>query len=103
VACQSIEPSLECFFKQLLFAGSAVKNGAVGPGLEKQVVLPLGSYLFKQERQSLTESECASIASDLQKDGLWERLSLEDTLYIRLLYEDESRVTQVLRPFMRKA
>jgi hypothetical protein len=35
---------------------------------------------------------------ELQKEGLWIRLELEDRVYIRTLQEDGAQVTQLLRP-----
>ena len=90
----SIEPEAACFPGKLVFSGR--KNGGCG-----EKTLPAGLYLFTQRRTALRPEEIIHTAAEQQKDGLWERLRLENRLYIRLLFEDGSPVTQFFRPYLR--
>jgi hypothetical protein len=87
-----IDPQEDHFLGELVFSGKE-KNGS------DTVRLPAGLYLFSQQRGSLNREECIAMAIEQHKDGLWERLSLENILYIRLLFEDGSPVTQIFRPY----
>jgi len=88
-----IDPEAGSFLGELLFSGK-------GDGKQGEVQLPAGLYLFSQQRGSaLTREECIHRAIEQQKDGLWERLQLENLLYIRCLFEDASPVTQLFRPY----
>lgn len=87
-----IDPDSEYFPGELVFSGKY--NGRQG-----DVQLPAGLYLFAQQRTELNREECADMAVELQKEGLWERLRLENRLYIRFLFEDGSPVTQLFRPY----
>ena len=89
---ESIEPEAEYLLGEMLFAGK-------GDGRQGEVPLPAGQYLFSQRRSTLEREECLALAVEQQKDGLWERLKLENRLYIRRLFEDGSPVTQLFRPF----
>ena len=88
---QSIEPETEHLLGELLFAGKGDGKG--------DVLLPAGQYVFSQRRSALDREGCLALAVEQQKDGLWERLKLENRLYIRRLFEDGSPVTQLFRPF----
>jgi hypothetical protein len=55
--------------------------------------------VFAQERAFLGREEVIQMAAEIQKDGLWERLRLENRFYVRYLYEDGGVVTQVFRPY----
>jgi hypothetical protein len=92
---QIIEPDPPAFLGPLLAAGFAPPSGCPGGGLE----LPRGRYLFAQERTFLGREEVIRAAVEIQKDGLWERLCLENCLYVRYLYEDGGTVTQLFRPY----
>jgi hypothetical protein len=92
---QSIEPDPAAFLGPLIAAGSAPPSPAYPGGLE----LPRGRYLFAQERAALGREEVIQMAVEIQKDGLWERLRLENRLYVRYLYEDGEPVTQIFRPY----
>jgi hypothetical protein len=102
---KSIEPDPKNFLGPLLAAGrdaggvGAAETGAAGETLE----LPRGHYLFAQERDPSGglpgKDEVITLAIEVQKDGLWERLPLEGRLYLRYLYEDGAMVTQVFRPY----
>ena len=85
-----IDPEPAAFPGALVFSG---KRAAAG-----DLRLPAGLYAFMQKRRELSMEECAAMAMELQKDGLWERLRLGTRLYIRYLFEDGSPVTQLFRP-----
>jgi hypothetical protein len=87
-----IDPEAGCFLGELVFSGT-------GDGTRGKLQLPVGLYAFAQERRTLNREECVSMAIEQQKDGMWERLRLEDRLYIRCLFEDGSAVTQLFRPY----
>ncbi|MDR0289390.1 MAG: hypothetical protein LBI06_00455 [Treponema sp.] len=89
-----IDPQEDYFLGKLVFSGKDTN----GPDT---VRLPAGLYLFAQQRGALNREECISMAIEQQKDGLWERLYLENLLYIRRLFEDGSPVTQIFRPYRR--
>ncbi|MDR1971057.1 MAG: hypothetical protein LBQ46_03970 [Treponema sp.] len=91
---QSIEPDPALFLGPLEAAGYAAPPPSPG-GME----LPPGRYLFAQERTLLGRSAVILAAIEMQKDGLWERLSLEGILYLRYLFEDGGEVTQLFRPY----
>ena len=86
-----IDPDAGSFPGELLFAGTSGGQGTVR--------LPAGLYLFTQRRRLLGREECAYLALEQQKDGLWEKLRLNNLLYIRFLYEDGSPVTQLFRSY----
>jgi hypothetical protein len=92
---QSIEPDPSAFLGPLAAAGSAPRSPDCPGGLE----LPRGPYLFAQERAFLGREAVIRMAVEIQKDGLWERLRLENRLYVRYLYEDGGAVTQIFRPY----
>jgi len=93
----NIEPIPEKFLGNLLFIG---KNREKTENIDNQVNLPEGHYLFIQKRSEkiLDKTDWLYLAIEQQKDGLWERNKLGDTIYIRLLYEDKKTVTQIFRP-----
>jgi hypothetical protein len=88
----SIEPTADCFLGELVFSGR--KNGGHG-----EKTLPAGLYLFAQRRNALCREEIINMALEKKKDGLWERLNPGKRLYLRLLSEDGSPVTQLFRPY----
>jgi hypothetical protein len=90
---RSIEPDPAAFLGPLGAAGSALSPRR-GGGLE----LPRGRYLFGQERRLLDREEMVFLALEMQKDGLWEGLCLEDRLYLRYLREGGGVVSQLFRP-----
>ena len=92
---QRIDPDPDCFPGKLLRAGRKVQTEGDGQG---NILLPAGRYVFVQQRRALDRKECAYLAMEQQKDGLWERHKLDNHLYIRFLYEDDSAVTQLFRP-----
>jgi hypothetical protein len=92
---RSIEPDPARFLGPLIAAGRSALPAEPAGGLE----LPAGTYLFAQQGEALGREAFTEMAIELQKDGLWERLKLEDRLYLRYLSEDGKRVTQVFRPY----
>ena len=114
---RSIEPAPSAFPGTLLFTGRAVPAGTerppgdnpapadVPPAGEKAeyTALPEGSYLFVQTEGTLDRKGFAEMAIEMQKDGLWERLEPENRIYLRYLFEDGRRVSQIFRPYRRAA
>jgi hypothetical protein len=105
-----IDPEPEPYLGPLEAAGRAVPGqGESGrPGNRERetagdpqgagyVHLPAGRYYFTQLRKRLSREETVALAVELQKEGLWERLKLEDRLYLRRLFEDNAPVTQIWR------
>lgn len=93
---ERIDPEADRFLGTLVFSGGA--DSGAGETQHGSLTLPVGLYLFTQRRRALGRQECIGLAIEQQKDGLWERLRLENRLYIRRLYEDGSEVTQLFRP-----
>jgi len=89
---QSIEPQPEKFLGRLVSSGKNVQNQ------QGDLELPAGLYLFAQRRGLIGREECIALAIEQQIDGLWEKTELGNRLFIRLLYEDDSKVTQIFRP-----
>ena len=90
------EPDKNRLLGQLVFGGEAAGNRE---GAKALFELPRGSYLFAQERLSLSQDEIISLAIEVQLEGLWQRHKLGKLLYLRYLTEDGSEVTQLFRPF----
>jgi hypothetical protein len=97
----SIEPDPASFLGPLLAAGRSAGSSGHDEGDGETLELPRGHYLFAQERRDrpLEKDEVILMAIEVQKDGLWERLTLEGRLYLRYLHEDGSAVTQIFRPY----
>ena len=89
----SFEPDKTKFLRDLVFSGDAAGEA------ETTLVLPVGNYLFTQERKILNRDEIISMAVEIQLEGLWQRRALGKTLYLRYLFEDGCFVTQLFRPF----
>jgi hypothetical protein len=101
---QSIEPDAAVYLGSLIASGRLAASGQpAGSGDEESLEesdgleLPAGKYFFAQLPEFLERGDCIQMAIEVQKDGLWERLALENRLYIRRLFEDGRRVTQVFR------
>jgi hypothetical protein len=99
----SIEPDAERFLGPLIFGGRCVSTAKAPLLQEAQFELPSGVYLFAQERRALGRDDWLFLALETQKEGLWERLSLGNRVYLRRLFEDDSAVTQVFRPYYRES
>jgi len=90
-----IEPNTELLLEREIFIG---KKADKLPENSKEIVeLSAGLYLFTQCTGLLSRDEWLELAVEQQKDGLWERNTLKNTLYIRFLYEDGNYVTQIFR------
>jgi hypothetical protein len=96
-----IDPEAGRFLGELLFGARRVSDTAVeAVALEPTAIeLPAGAYLFAQEREALSQEDWLFMAMEVQEEGLWERLKLGDEVYLRCLFEDNSAVTQVFRPY----
>ncbi|MDR2742167.1 MAG: hypothetical protein LBB98_08470 [Treponema sp.] len=95
-----IEPDRIAFPGRLVEAGSAALSvtGDRDAKAPELLELPAGTYVFAQVRDPPNAETLISMIIEVQQEGLWERLSLDDRLYIRYLFEDEQTVTQVFRP-----
>jgi hypothetical protein len=94
----SIEPEEAHYLGDLLFAGTLAfhpHTGAEPPVIE----LPQGTYMFAQVRELLGREGVIWMATEVQKEGLWQRLKLEKGLYLRYLVEEGKTITQVFRPY----
>jgi hypothetical protein len=87
----NIEPDIDHYLGALIASGEA----QAGAG---SLEIPAGEYLFAQIREALDLEGSVLLAVEVQKEGLWERFSLEAALYFRYLFEDGKPVTQVFRP-----
>jgi len=98
---RKIDPNTEQFLGSLLFAGiSRGQAVSSGENITDAVCLPKGDYLFVQQRSAeklCSYAEWLEMAVEQQKDGLWERNKLGNTLYFRFLFEDGAYTVQVFR------
>ena len=68
-------------------------------GPEEVPVLEEGFYFVAQiQKEDLKDAELLEAAIELQKEALWSRLKLEEKLYLRRLFEDNSILIQLWRP-----
>jgi hypothetical protein len=88
------EPDAKILLKKLLFGGNAASPNYAG---EKRLELPVGDYLFAQEREILGRDEIIAVAVEIQAEGLWQRFEPGNRLYLRYLFEDGCPVTQLFR------
>jgi hypothetical protein len=95
---RSIEPDEKVLLSALISGGRAVgADGSVSPG--ETFLLPGGNYLFSQVKEILSREDIISLAAEVQKEGLWQRLCPGKEFYLRYLFEDGRGVTQVFRPY----
>jgi hypothetical protein len=94
-----IDAGGEDYLGPLIAAGKAVEPNGAKDGLE----LPAGEYFFTQIREKSDKETFVEMALELQKEGLWERLPLGETVYFRTLWEDGAPVSQVLRPIAHRS
>ncbi|MDR3130616.1 MAG: hypothetical protein LBU18_03645 [Treponema sp.] len=92
-----MEPERAAFPGRLFEAGRPAENMTAGD--LGRFELPAGAYLFAQVRKHPDAGTLINMIIEVQKEGLWEGLSLDERLYIRRLFEDGQMVTQVFRPF----
>ena len=96
------EPDKAKFPGNLVFSGRAIgeDNGELHQEERQRLIeLPRGSYLFAQKREILSLQNIIDMAVAIQQEGLWQRLFLEEKLYLRYLFEDGCSVTQLFRPY----
>jgi hypothetical protein len=94
---QSFDPQADQLIGKQVFHGFAAPPDArrmEAEGME----LPVGPYLFAQTRENTAPDYWLFMAIEAQKDGLWKRIRLENRLFVRILFEDGEKVTQVFRP-----
>ncbi|MDR2070492.1 MAG: hypothetical protein LBP81_03615 [Treponema sp.] len=99
---RSIEPDRRAFPGRLVAAGVAADpreaEARLSPGGPGLLELPAGTYFFAQIREAPDMETLIDMIIEAQQEGLWERYSLDDSLYIRRLLEDGQRITQIFRP-----
>jgi hypothetical protein len=100
---RSIEPDRIAFPGRLVAAGSATglekeREGARDVKAPDLLELPEGTYFFAQVQEPAGMETVINMIIEVQQEGLWERFSLDDRLYIRRLFEDGQTVIQVFRP-----
>ena len=87
-------------FPGFLVFGAANSDAEAGEIPSPKVTnLPSGNYLFAQKREILGQERIIDMAVEIQQEGLWQRLKLGRKYYLRYLYEDNSWVTQLFRPY----
>ena len=103
--CCGIEPDRTAFPGRLVEAGYAAPHeGVQAPEL---LELPKGTYFFAQvkespDKETVDMETLIDMIIEVQKEGLWERFTLNDCLYIRTLFKNEERITQVFRPVLQR-
>ena len=100
-AAVEFEPGRQYFPGTMVFAGriSAEKiaeNNKNNPAL---LELPRGNYVFSQMRGFPGKDEIISLIIEVQQECLWQRLVPGPGFYLRYIYEDNSPVIQVFRPY----
>jgi len=88
------EPEKTNFLGNIVFSGKTADGGVSG-----RTELPHGNYLFAQKREILSHKDIIDIAVEIQQEGLWQRLLLGESLFLRYLFEDGCSVTQLFRPY----
>jgi hypothetical protein len=113
-ACR-IDPEQEEYLGSLRGAGRALapEPALYGPepdaGSEKKakpelLELRAGHYYFTQIRGVTADKDLfIETAVELQKEALWERLKMEDRIYLRRLFEDGAALIQLFRPYSFRA
>ena len=94
----SFEPDPQTLLGILVFGGIALKDVPDEPKTDL-LELPGGNYIFAQKQELLNRDEIIAMALEIQKEGLWQRLKPGERLYLRYLFEDDSVVTQLYRPY----
>ena len=97
---------------RLFFSGKAAApvNAITGTGAAAQInteaaargktaILPQGDYFFTQIREISGREKIIDLMAEVQQEILWQRLIPGKNCYLRYVYEDNSAVTQILRPF----
>jgi hypothetical protein len=94
------EPDNKKLLGNLIFGGAAgeVPHITAGAG-EDFFSLPIGNYLFAQQREILCKEEIITMAVEIQSEALWQKLLPGNRLYLRYLFEDGKGVTQIFRPY----
>jgi hypothetical protein len=94
----NIEPDRDTYLGRLISGGVLVHPSSVEHKEGSLIELPRGHYLFAQGAEIPDREGYIQMAVEVQKEGLWQRLSLGRGLYLRYLCEDGRPVTQVFRP-----
>jgi hypothetical protein len=102
----SIEPDKKTLLGALVFGGKAAgaapekaQFSGSGEAGETLIELPRGNYLFAQKRETLCREGIIGMAVEIQTEGLWQRLKIGETLYLRYLFQGGQGLTQLFRPY----
>jgi hypothetical protein len=96
----SFEPDKTRLLGNLIFGGELTKDAeTAGETGHRFAELPKGNYLFAQQREILSRDDIITLAIEIQREGLWQRLKPGKLLYLRYLFEDGRPVTQLFRPY----
>ena len=93
------EPKREFFPGTLLACGQALNGNPINMPERPIVELPNARYFFTQVRELLDKETIIDLIIEVQQEALWQRTIPENKLYLRYLYEDNSFVTQIFRPY----
>lgn len=91
---QSIEPDINTYLGPLRFTGFKPTEAIE----VTDCTIPKGLYLFAQIRERPERDLFTAMAIEVQKEGLWRGLQMEQVVFMRVLKEEDEFVTQVLRP-----
>jgi hypothetical protein len=95
---RSIEPDRDAYLGRLISGGLLVSPSSLEHEAGSLIELPRGQYLFAQGAEIPDREGYIQMAVEVQKEGLWQRLTLGRGLYLRYLYENGKPLTQVFRP-----
>jgi hypothetical protein len=91
------EPEKERLLGDLVFGGKAAGRPLREANGSKLAELPAGDYFFIQKRELLSKDGILNLATEVQQEGLWQRIKFGKKLYLRFFFEDGRPVTQILR------
>ncbi|MDR1466538.1 MAG: hypothetical protein LBI40_02835 [Treponema sp.] len=92
----SIAPQADKLVKEQIFHGFiATPDAKETEGME----MLIGHYLFAQMRGNAAQDDWLLIALEAQKYGLQKGFHLGNRLFVRILFEDGKKVTQMFRPY----
>jgi hypothetical protein len=95
---RSIEPDRGGYLGRLVSGGIPAPPDSAAGEAASLIELPRGRYLFAQGTEIPDREGYIQMAVEVQREGLWQNVSLDRGLYLRYIYEDGKQVTQVFRP-----
>ncbi len=94
-----VEPDKNNYIRQILQIGEPALVPVISSN-HNIIKIPAGTYLFMQTTEPQSIEIVIEMAIEIQKEGLWRNLNLENFFFVRMFMEDERIVTQVLRPIL---